>query len=123
MRLQTIFIKIVVIFAKIFLLIMEGFITFIFITIVGFYALGLIGRLLLKYWVRKKQREFSQQFGQNPNAGGFYKQYTWGASRASGNDTQQKTKEGEVKIEQTASAKPKKVSKDVGDYVDYEEIK
>lgn len=102
---------------------MEGFISFIFFTIVGFYALGLIGRLLLKYWVRKKQREFSQQFGQGANPGGFYKQYTWGARQAPGNDRQQKPKEGEVKIEQTASTKPKKVSKEVGDYVDYEEIK
>lgn len=93
------------------------FLKVIFFIIVGFYLFGLIGRLLLRHWVMKKQKEFQQ----NGNAGGYtFKQYTWGtgADRTS----QRATREGEIKVEKTAGTH-KKVSKQVGDYVDYEEIK
>lgn len=124
-RVRAIFIKIVVIFAKVHRKhkVMEAFFSFIFFTIVGFYVLGLIGKLLLRYWIRKKQREFSQNFGQGASQGGStFRQYTWG-NGANNPRSSEKPREGEVKIEQTASAKPKKVNKNVGDYVDYEEIK
>lgn len=46
--------------------------TVLFFIIVGFYLFGLLGRLFLNYWIRKKQREFAE------GGGGFSRTYTWG---------------------------------------------
>ena len=48
--------------------------TILFFIVVGIYLMGLVGRLALGYWIRKKQREFAES-GQ---AGGFSRTYTWG---------------------------------------------
>ncbi len=54
-----------------------------------------------------------QQRGQNPFGGHQRAQYS---------DAKQQ-KEGDVKIFTTSESSEKRVSKDVGDYVDFEEIK
>ena len=72
------------------------------------------GRLALGYWIRKKQREFAES-GQ---AGGFSRTYTWGGRKAS-----RSRAEGDVTVQQTQASPRKKINKNVGDYVDYEEIK
>ena len=46
--------------------------TILFFIVVGIYLMGLVGRLALGYWIRKKQREFAES-GQ---AGGFSRTYT-----------------------------------------------
>lgn len=93
------------------------FLQVIFFIILGFYLLGWIGRMLLRYWILKKQKEFQQ----NGTMGGFtFKQYNWGAGQ--NRSTQTEVREGEIKVERNASTE-KKVSGKVGDYVDYEEIK
>lgn len=93
---------------------MEAILTFIFGTIVIFYLLGIIGRWALVRWVQKKQREFAEQ-----GAGGAYSRtYTWGGGGAR---ESAKKPEGEISIQQTQSSE-KKVSKNIGDYVDYEEV-
>ncbi len=89
---------------------------FIFIFVAVVYVLGLIGRLLLGRWVKKAQRDFQQ----NPQGGGgFYRQYTFGGNRQ---QQQRPAKEGEIKITD-APAKEKKVSREIGEYVDFEEMK
>lgn len=95
---------------------MEVLLTIILVAVGIFYLLGFIGRMVLRYWVRRKQREFSEQFGGSPfgQAGGFGQQ--------SSRQRQQKKKpEGEVSVQQTRKVE-KRVSKDVGDYVDYEDV-
>ena len=77
---------------------MDSVLSFIFFLIVGFYLAGLLGRLLLRRWIIRKQKEFEQ--GGNP----FFRTYTWGGG-------------GHSRMTQ------KRVSGDVGDYVEYEEIK
>ena len=85
-----------------------------FFLIVGFYLAGLLGRLLLRRWIIRKQKEFEQ--GGNP----FFRTYTWGGG---GHSRNAKPKpEGKVTVEQTRMTQ-KRVSGDVGDYVEYEEIK
>lgn len=102
---------------------MEGFITFIFFTIVGFYVLGLLGKLFLRYWIKKKQREFQERFGQQGQGGAYGRTYTWGFD---GNNRQQQKSsqnEGDVTVENISNNSEKRISKDVGEYVDYEEVK
>lgn len=85
--------------------------TVLFFIIAGFYLAGLLGRLLLGYWIRKKQKEFG--------GGGFTRTYTWGGRReASG-----RKPEGDVTVSRTQASPEKKINRNVGDYVDYEEIK
>ena len=77
------------------------------IIILSFFALGYLLRLLspyiLKWYVRRMQKRF-----------GFTEQ------------GQQRRQEGEVTINKTSTANNKKkktVAKDVGDYIDFEEVK
>ena len=72
---------------------MDSVLSFIFFLIVGFYLAGLLGRLLLRRWIIRKQKEFEQ--GGNP----FFRTYTWGGG---GHSRNAKPKpEGKVTVEQT----------------------
>lgn len=94
---------------------MGSFLSFILITIFVIWLIGLVGRLLLRAWIVKKQRQFAEQFG--PDA--QYKQNGW--TRAAGGSFRGDTPdEGEVRVRQTMPVE-KKVSKVVGDYVEFEE--
>ena len=92
---------------------LETMLEFIFFFIVGIYLFGLLGRLLLKYWIRKQQQAFEN------GTGPFTRTYTWGTQ---GRRRPAPKPEGDVTIQQSRASE-KKVSKNVGDYVDYEEIK
>lgn len=88
---------------------MEGFLTFILFTILGIYILGFVLKLLFKLYIRKVQKQFegfagdmNSQFQQRGRA--------------------QSQQEGDITITQ-ASAPDKKLKGDVGDYVDFEEVK
>lgn len=85
-----------------------GMLEFIFITILVIWLMGVLGRFLLRRWIARKQREFARQFG-----GAQY------GGRTSGRKNNRR--EGEVSVQQTAPAE-KKVSKAVGDYVEFEEV-
>ena len=85
-----------------------------FFVIVGFYLLGWIGRWALTAWLRKKQREFAS--GADP----FSRVYTWGTR--SGARPSRPQSEGNVTVSE-AEPQEKKINKNVGDYVDYEEVK
>ena len=70
---------------------MDSVLSFIFFLIVGFYLAGLLGRLLLRRWIIRKQKEFEQ--GGNP----FFRTYTWGGG---GHSRNAKPKpEGKVTVE------------------------
>ena len=74
------------------------------IIILSFFALGYILRLLAPYILRWYGKRMMKRFG----------------------FTEEKRKEGEVTINKTTSTSSKKkktVAKDVGDYVDFEEVK
>lgn len=84
------------------------FLSFILSVALGFYLLGIIGRWLLRSWIRRKQREFAEQFG---GRGGYT--YDPNGNRDTG-------REGEVRVQKNGGS-AKKVSRDVGEYVEYEE--
>lgn len=98
---------------------METFISIIFFTVVGLYLLGLMGKFLLRRWILKKQREFQEQFGGQAGQGQSYRQ-SWSFG---GNRHNEPSKEGEIKVETSVNNSEKRIKKDVGEYVDYEEIK
>lgn len=88
---------------------MGAFLTFILVTAIVIYGLRLLLPIILRWWIEKKQREFASQFGGGQSYGG--------SSRASSRNS---AREGEIKVQQTAS-KEKKVNSRVGDYVEFEE--
>lgn len=99
---------------------MDGFLSFIFYCIVGFYLLGFLGRLALRFWLRRMQKRYEQ----NPNGANF-RSYTWGFGNGNNQQQQQqdqqKKSEGQVTVE--AKEQAKRVNKNIGEYVDFEEIK
>lgn len=86
---------------------MEGFLTFILILVLSFYLVGWLGRVLLRRWIMRKQEEMAGRFTE----GGYQ------TGQRSGRKSR---REGEVTI-QTKNTPAKKVNREVGEYVEYEE--
>jgi hypothetical protein len=84
-----------------------GFLTFIFVLLVVIWFVGLVARGLLARWLRKRTDEYNRRA----------KEAQKEARRAARNG-----REGEVTIEAQRTTFRKKVSRNVGDYVDFEEI-
>lgn len=95
---------------------MAAFLSFILTAILVIWLIGLLGRVMLRVWLVKKQRQFAEQFG--PDA--QYRQSNW-ARAAGGSPHRDPAGEGEVRVQKTAQME-KKVSKAVGDYVEFEEV-
>ncbi|WP_242093381.1 DUF4834 family protein [Aestuariivivens sediminicola] len=85
-----------------------GFVRTLLIILLIYFGIKIIGRLLtpflMKYVSKKAEQRFGDQFGQFQNRG----------------QREKPAKEGEVTIDKMP--KTKASNKDVGDYVDYEEI-
>ena len=85
-----------------------GFVRMILIILLVYFGIKILARLftpfLFKYVAKKAEQRFGDQFGQ------FGKQQ----------QQEQTKKEGEVTIDKIPNTKAS--NKDVGDYVDYEEI-
>ncbi len=75
----------------------------------GLLLLAVAGLLLFRWRIRSVRKEMEQQFGE-----GF------GTSHE---EARARSREGEVQVHRTAGAPDKRVSSDVGDYVDFEETK
>jgi len=78
-----------------------AFLRFILIFFLVLYILQIVTRFIFRRYIKKIQKQFDQQQD-------FYKH--------------QNSKEGDIIIEKTEQS-TKKVSKNDGEYVDYEEIK
>lgn len=105
---------IIFLFALAFPTLFKGFAMFILYFVLGFILLLAVLALVIRWRFVKLRRQMEEQFGRggqgNPFDGGF------GAA-------DRPAREGEVKIRRTAGTPQKRVSKDVGDYVDFEEQK
>jgi len=84
-----------------------GFVRTILIIVLVWYGIKILSRifapLLMRYVSKKAQEKFGQQFGQQQKP------------------PQSREKEGEISIDKTPNAN-KASNKNVGEYVDYEEI-
>ncbi|MFI3294918.1 MAG: DUF4834 family protein [Rikenellaceae bacterium] len=85
-----------------------GFISVLLTIIFVIWALGLIGRIFLRAWVIRLQRKFNQ--GQTHT----------GYGRSSGQSSSSRA-QGDINIQKTKEQQ-KTVPKNVGDYVEFEEL-
>lgn len=83
----------------------------VFYVLLGIAVLILAGLLFLQYKLRRIRRQMEQN-------GESARSYSWG-SRSS----RQPRQDGEVTVQQTRTATEKVVSNQVGDYVEYEDIR
>lgn len=81
-----------------------------FYIVMGFIALVLIGILIFRYRMNRLRRQMEEQ-------GETFRTYTWSGGR------NQKKKDGEITVQQTETSSKKVVSNEVGDYVEYEDIR
>ncbi len=102
---------------------LKGIAMFVLYLIFGILLTGVLLLLLFGWRVRSMQRrmkeQMNEQFGRSDNRnasdqGGF--RTSWGRSS-------QSRREGEVRIYKTSDAPEKRVSNDVGDYVEFEETR
>ena len=92
--------------------------------VILYIVMGLIllvvGLMLLFRWrIYKMRKQMEEQFGRegfDPRQGGFGSPFTHEEPRRGG-------REGEVRVHRTSDAPEKRVSSDVGDYIDFEEEK
>ncbi len=107
-----------------------GALQVIFYIVLGIVILLLILSLVFRARITRLQREMEEQMGGSArgaqgNRGGFsgFSGFSGFNNRAQGGSSRRRSDEGDVKIFKQAGAQEKKVAKDVGDYVDFEEVK
>lgn len=83
----------------------------------GTLLLVLIGGLAIRYKFLKMQRQAEEQGQTNQNS----RTYNWQFGGAS--QERKRSDEGEVKIKRTPIQNSKRVDDNIGDYVDFEELK
>lgn len=105
-------ILILALFFPVFPALIKGFTIFVLYFVLGCVVLFVILGLLIYWRFRKLRRQMEEHFEQS----GAQNPFDGGARAA-------ERREGEVKIYKTSAAPEKKVSKDVGDYVEFEEEK
>lgn len=92
-----------------------GFLGTVISILLGFYLLGFIGRLFLRFWIAKKVKDM-----QNGKGGAYYGGF-WTNASSKQNDPNPK-KEGDVTITSPGDS-DRKIDSSVGEYVEYDEIK
>ena len=101
---------------------LKGIALFILYFLMGIVVLAIVLMLVFRWRIYKVRKQMEEQFGE-----GFGKQTRGGfRQRNSGSpfaERERRGREGEVRVHKTAGTPEKRVSKDVGDYVDFEEEK
>ncbi len=90
---------------------LRGIALFILYFLMGLIVLVVVGLLFFRWRIYKVRRRMEEQFGGDTGA------------EAPFGGRPRREKEGDVKVYRTAGTPEKRVSKDVGDYVDFEETK
>lgn len=101
---------------------LKGIALFILYILMGFILLVIAAVLFFRWRIYKVRKQMEEQFGEGFSQhgqprGGF------GGFGAPFAEQQRKRHEGEVKVYKTSETPEKRVSKDVGDYVEFEEEK
>ncbi len=97
---------------------LRGIATFILYGIMTLLIIGIALIFYFRWRFNRMRRQMEEQFGQ----GNFRPGEGFGSTFA-GNARPHAGREGDVKVHQTAETPRKRVSNDVGDYVDFEETK
>ncbi len=117
-RRNPIFTLIIVVLALTAPALLKGIALFVLYLVLGFLVLVFLVSLLFRWRIRRVQRQMEEQFG----AGGFGGA-GFGSGRGARAEGNQRQQEGEVKVYRTSETPEKRVSEDVGDYVEFEETK
>lgn len=99
---------------------LKGIALFILYFVMGLILLILILILAFRWRLYRARRQMEEQFGRgfDPRQGGFGSPFA-SYDEPRGGDG----REGEVRVHKTSATPEKRVSKDVGDYIDFEEEK
>lgn len=97
---------------------LKGIAIVILYILMGLILLVVALVLLFRWRIYKMRKQMEEQFGRgfDPRQGGFGTPFT-------GEEPRHRGREGEVRVHKTPGAPEKRVSKDVGDYIDFEEEK
>lgn len=98
--------------------VLKGIALFILYFVMGLILLILILILAFRWRLYRARKQMEEQFGRgfDPRQGGFGSPFaSYGEPRGE--------REGEVRVHKTSGVPKKRVSKDVGDYIDFEEEK
>lgn len=101
--------------------VLKGIALFILYFLMGLILLILALVLLFRWRIYKARKQMEEQFGRggfDPRQGGFGAPFSAQEPPRDGRE-----REGEVRVYRTSDAPEKRVSKDVGDYIDFEEEK
>lgn len=101
---------------------LKGIAVFILYFLMGIVVLAIVLMLVFRWRIYKVRKQMEEQFGEGfgeQTRGGF-RQRNSGSPFA---ERERRGREGEVRVHKTAGTPEKRVSKDVGDYVDFEEEK
>lgn len=105
---------------------LRGIASFIVFLIVGFVLLVLLLAVLVRWRIYKMQRQMEAKLRQGGGAasqGGFYTFYGNMGGRRQQQGRSAANNEGDVRVHQTGGKPEKRISEDVGDYVEFEETK
>lgn len=91
---------------------LKGIAMFVLYFVLGILVLFFLLSILFRVRIYRMRKQMEEQFGRQNAAG------TWSERQTRGRANR---REGEVRIYKTSDAPRKRVSKDVGDYVDFEE--
>lgn len=94
--------------------VLKGVAAFVLYFLLAIFLFGLLLVAMLRWRIYKMQRQMNEQF-QNQTHSQGYNNRQW-----QGSATQN---EGEVKVYRTSETPEKRISSDVGDYVEFEETK
>ena len=100
---------------------LKGIATAVLYVIAGLLLAGLLLVVIFTLRIRAAKRRMEEQFTQHFGSEGPFAASE--ESRFRRTQQQSARHEGEVHVYQTADAPEKRISKDVGDYVDFEETK
>lgn len=117
-RRNPIFTLIVVVLALTAPALLKGIALFVLYLVLGFLVLVFLVSLLFRWRIRRVQRQMEEQFGAGGFGGAGY-----GSGRSARTEGSRRQQEGEVKVYRTSETPEKRVSEDVGDYVEFEETK
>lgn len=101
---------------------LKGVALFFLYVVMSILILAVALILVFRWRMNKVRRQMEEQFGEGfgeQTRGGF-RQRNSGSPFA---ERERRGREGEVRVHKTAGTPEKRVSKDVGDYVDFEEEK
>ena len=102
---------------------LKGIAMLVLYAILGLLLAGVLLLVIFGWRVRSMQRRMEEQFSQRFGSGDPFGGAGQRGSRSSWGGSSSRDREGEVHVYRTSDTPEKRISKEVGDYVEFEETK